>query len=127
MTSTERSNEPTSAGAAATDASNAGVVAAKESVVDFAATGRRLRRMAMLAGAAVPIIWLTAGVAGPWDLSWRLLAEIVGWGVLAMSVIEVAIVGSSAIAGMLRAGERGDRLASGDVSLVPPQVRRKRR
>ncbi|MEX0592825.1 MAG: hypothetical protein WD358_05225 [Nitriliruptoraceae bacterium] len=127
MTSTERSDGPVNDGAAAAEAANPGVVATREPVVDFAGTGRRLRRMAMLAVAAIPIIWLAAGVAGPWDLSWRLLAEIAGWVVLAMSVTEVAIVGSSAVAGMLRAGERGDRLASSDVSLVPPQLRRPQR
>jgi hypothetical protein len=40
--------------------------------------------------------------------------------------VEFVVVGGSALRGMLRAGERGERLASGDVMLLPPQVRRKR-
>ena len=52
----------------------------------------------------------------PWGLALALLF-----------VAEVVIVGGSALRGMLAAGERGDRLASSDVSLLPPQLTRRRR
>ena len=43
-----------------------------------------------------------------------------------MIVVEFVVVGGSALRGMLRAGERGERLSGRDVMLLPPQVRRKR-
>lgn len=37
-------------------------------------------------------------------------------------VAELVIVGGSALRGMLRAGERGERLARSDVGLLPPRL-----
>jgi hypothetical protein len=50
-------------------------------------------------------------VGDGWSL--RLLAELVGFGLLASFVVEFVVVGGSAARGLLRAGERGDRLAGG--------------
>lgn len=97
------------------------------SIVDFGAVGRRLRVGAGLVFAMVPVVWLIVGLFGDGGLTLRGLAELFGVAVAVMMVIEVVIVGAAAARGMLRAGERGDRLAGSDVSLLPPQLRRRRR
>lgn len=102
---------------------SAGRDAARSSVVDWGRTARRLRTLLAAIGVVVVVLWISIGVArgGP---TARLLAELVGLGLLGAFVVEVVVVGGSALRGMLAAGERGDRLARGDVSLVPPQVGR---
>lgn len=75
----------------------------------------------------IGVVVLALGVAPGVALSWRLVGEVTGWVLLATVVVEVAITCTSALSGMLRAGERGDRLARPDVALLPPQVRRRRR
>jgi hypothetical protein len=88
--------------------------------VDWARAGRRLRASALVIGTIVAIgslaTWLLSGApeAGTWLFG----------GLLAMFVVEVVVVGGSAVSGMLRAGERGDRLARSDVSLLPARVQR---
>lgn len=95
-------------------------------VVDFPRTVRRLRISLTTIGALVVLGWLVGGAVGDgWSL--RLLAELVGLGLLASFAVEVVVVGGSAARGMLHAGERGDRLASPDVSILPPQLTRRRR
>jgi hypothetical protein len=95
-------------------------------VVDFSRTGRRLRWSLGALAAVVVVFWLAVGLLGDGGLRLRLLGELAGWALLAGFVVEVVVVGGSALAGMLRAGARGDRLAGPDVSLVPPQLRRRR-
>ena len=94
-------------------------------IVDWGRTARRLR--AVLAGVAVVVVvaWLVLGLRAD-GLSLRALGELVGIGLLVSFVLEAVIVGGSAIRGLLTAGARGDRLARGDVSLLPPQVTRRR-
>lgn len=95
---------------------------AQPSLVDWRGTGRRLRRSAVgLLGGAL-VAWLLVGLAGGGP---RLseLGNYLGVAVGAMFLVEIVVVGGSALRGMLRAGERGERLAGGDVSLLPPQVR----
>lgn len=94
-------------------------------LVDFAATARRVRRSAVVVGVAVVAGWLVIGFAtgGPTGSG---LAAAVGLGLAVMFLVELVVVGGSALRGMLRAGERGERLASGDVSIVPPQLQRRR-
>jgi hypothetical protein len=96
-------------------------------VVDFPRTLRRLRISLLVIGALVLAAWVVAGVAGGDGWSLRLLAELVGFGLFAAFAVEFVVVGGSAARGMLRAGERGDRLAATDVSLLPPQLTRRRR
>lgn len=104
----------------------AGPDVAAAPIVDWSRTARRLRRQLSAIGVLVVATWLVVGFAGDGPTG-RLLAELVGLGVLLSFVVEVVVVGGSAIRGLLAAGERGDRLASSDVTLLPPQLRRLRR
>lgn len=95
-------------------------------IVDFPVIWRRLRRSLTVIGAVVLIVWAVWGAVGDgWDV--RILAELVGLGLLVSFAVEVVVVGGSAARGLLAAGERGDRLSSEGVSLLPPQVGRRRR
>ncbi len=89
--------------------------AAARALVDHAAVARRLRRWLALLVAAVPTVWLVAGAlsGGP-----RL-------GSLVELAVAAVVVGGAAARGALRAGARGERLAAGDVALLPPQLRRR--
>lgn len=92
-------------------------------IVDFRRTARRLRTGAVVVSVLVLSGWgvlATRAGASP-----RVLAELAGLGVLALLVLEVLVVGGAALRGLLAAGDRGDRLAAGDVSLVPPQLTRR--
>lgn len=92
-------------------------------IVDWARAGRRLRASALAIGVVVAtgslVTWLVVGSSeiGTWVFG----------GLAAMFLVELVVVGGSALAGMLRAGERGDRLARGDVSLLPAGRRRVQR
>ncbi len=97
------------------------------SVVDFARTARRLRAVGIVLVAAAIALWPVVGSLRGTGVSVSLLGELVGWAVLVAVALEVVIVAGTALAGMLRAGSRGDRLAGPDVSLVPPQLARRRR
>lgn len=97
----------------------------ESSVVDWRRIARRLRRNAVVIAAAVVVGWLVGGAVGD-GATLALLGEVAGYGIGAMFVVEVVVVGGGAVRAMLRAGERGDRLAGGDVSVLPPQVRRRR-
>lgn len=65
---------------------------------------------------------LAWGVAGASGDGWSpgALGNWVGLALLGMFVVEVIVVGGSAVRGMLRAGDRGERLAGPDVGLFPP-------
>jgi hypothetical protein len=95
-------------------------------VVDWSRTVRRLRRALLTIAVLVVVAWAVLGAVDG-TLSGRLLAELTGLGLLAGFVAEVVVVGGGAVRGMLTAGSRGDRLAGGDVSLLPPQLTRRRR
>jgi len=90
-------------------------------LIDHARIGRRLRRWLVLLVLATLSAWLIGGVLGDGP-TLRGLAGLVGVAVLLALLVEVFIVGGAAVAAALRAGERGERLAAPDVSLVPPQV-----
>ena len=114
---------PPAVGAAAvTDASDAPVTAP---LLDFRRTARRLALALAIIGALVLVGWGVLAVATGAPL--RLLAELAGMGVLAAIAVEVVVVGGAAVRGMLTAGERGERLAAPDVSVIPPQLARRRR
>lgn len=112
----EPEDPPEHRDATATPAADGGEVA----VVDWARTGRRLRISASALLAAAVLTWLGAGLVrgrlAPSDLG-----DHVGFALAALFVIEVVVVGGSAVRGMLRAGERGHRLAGSDVGLLPPR------
>lgn len=94
-------------------------------IVDWRRTARRLRRQLLVIAGLVVAVWLVIGLAGA-GLSVRLLAEVTGFGLFLAFLAEVVVVGGSAVRGMLVAGERGERLARADVTLLPPQLRRGR-
>jgi len=95
-------------------------------IVDWARTARRLRRtlfglLGLVAGSFV-VLSAADGRLDP-----LLLAELIGLALLVAFAIEVVVVGGAALRGMLAAGERGERLASQDVGLLPPQILRRAR
>jgi hypothetical protein len=93
-------------------------------LIDWARTARRLRRVLLSLGLLVLAAFALASLArGAAELA--LLAELVGLALLVAFLIEVVVVGGSALRGMLTAGERGERLASADVGLLPPQILRR--
>jgi hypothetical protein len=95
-------------------------------LVDWHRVARRVGVTATaLLGLAV-VVWVVRGLAGG-GLVASDLFELVGLALLAMFVDEVVLVGGAALRGMLRAGERGERLASQDVGILPPQVARRLR
>jgi hypothetical protein len=91
-------------------------------LVDYERTARRLRRSVVLLGAATLLLWLVGGVVGG-GLRLRDLVELTGVALLLALLIEFLVVGGAAVGGALRAGGRGERLASDDVRLLPPQLR----
>ncbi len=91
-------------------------------LLDHARIARRLRRWLMLLVAATLVAWLAGGLIGDGP-TLRGLAGLLGVAVLLALLVEVTVVGGAAVGAALRAGARGERLASSDVSLVPPQVR----
>jgi hypothetical protein len=95
-------------------------------LVDWTRTGRRLRRVALVLAALVLLGWVADGVLGAGGFRLRMLGELTGIALLLAIAAEIVVVGGAALAGMLRAGERGERLARADVSLIPPQLRRRR-
>lgn len=95
-------------------------------IVDWRQTARRLRTLALVIGGLVLLAWVVRGLVGD-GFTLSALAEFAGLGLLLTFVAEVVVVGGSAVRGLLAAGERGDRLASSDVSLLPPQLTRRRR
>lgn len=93
----------------------------QDPIVDFGRAARRVRASALTLGSAALVGWLVTGLLGggpdPSDLgAWA------GVALLGMFLVEVWVVGGSALRGMLRAGDRGERLAGGDVGLLPPQL-----
>ena len=118
--STEASTDRQADGAEGADG------AARPPLIDWSRTARRMRRVALVLAVAVVAGWVVYGVVGDGGFGVRMLGELTGFALLAVIVAEVVVVGGAALTGMLRAGERGERLAGSDVSLVPPQLRRRR-
>lgn len=115
----------TVAGGAQQEAVAPSPAAGGPSILDFRRTARRLAVAVGVIGVLVVAAWVALALTTGAPL--RLLAELAGLGLLAAFVVEVVVVGGSALRGMLAAGERGERLAASDVSLVPPQLLRRRR
>lgn len=97
----------------------------QEPIVDFTRAARRLRVSAVVLGAGAVVGWITTGLVTD-GLVLGDLGTWVGLALLGMFLVELVVVGGSALRGMLRAGDRGDRLAGGDVGLLPPQLTRRR-
>ncbi|MFP4149515.1 MAG: hypothetical protein ACLFV0_08500 [Nitriliruptoraceae bacterium] len=95
-------------------------------LIEWTGTARRLRRILVALGLLVVVAFGLVSLArGRAELA--LLAELVGLALLAAFAVEVVVVGGSALRGMLVAGARGERLASQDVGLLPPQILRRAR
>ncbi len=93
-------------------------------LVDWRRLGRRLWLLALgWAGLAALGIGATTALSGDPAAAGALWAGIAALGFPASVVVAVAL---SAVGGMLRAGESRERLAGGDVGLMPPQVRPRR-
>jgi hypothetical protein len=90
-------------------------------LVDYGRTARRLRRSLVLLSLATLVLWLIGGAVRG-GLTLRALIELSGVALLLALLVEFLIVGGAALGGALRAGGRGERLASADVRLVPPQL-----
>lgn len=91
-------------------------------LVEWEDVGQRvLRTSAATALAAVAAWVLWSLVAGDWSVP--RLRNLFGLVVLVVFLVELWVVGGSALRGMLRAGERGERLSGRDVGLLPPQMR----
>lgn len=90
-------------------------------IVDWGRTARRLRLQLGVIAVSVVVAWVVVGLLRD-ALTLRLLAEVAGLGLLVAVLAEFAVVGGAALGGMLRAGERGERLSRPDVSLLPPQI-----
>lgn len=90
-------------------------------IVDWSIIGRRLRVSALGLLAAAVVAWVVVGLAND-GVVLRDLWGYVGLAFAGMFIAELVVVGGSAVRGMLRAGERGERLAGSDVGILPPQV-----
>jgi len=91
------------------------------SILDHARIARRLRRWLALLLLATIGAWFVGGLVGG-ELTLRGLTGLLGVALLLALLVEAVVVGGAAVRGALRAGERGHRLASDDVMLLPPQV-----
>lgn len=90
-------------------------------LVDWGRTGRRVRISVLVLGTGVLVAWTVLALLGDgFDL--RTLGGLVGLALALLFVVELVVVGGAALRGMLRAGERGERLASGGVGLLPPRM-----
>ena len=90
-------------------------------ILDHARIARRLRRWLVLLLIATLAAWLIGGLVGDGP-TLRGLTGLLGVAVLLALFVEIVVVGGAAVAGALRAGARGHRLAASDVTLLPPQV-----
>lgn len=93
----------------------------RDELLDHGRTVQRVRVLAVAVGG-----FASVGLVGSWLAGGPSLDAFLLWAGLAVLVIvlgAIAIVTTAAVHGMLRAGDRGERLADRDVGLVPPQLR----
>lgn len=90
-------------------------------LVDWARTGRRVRASVLVLAGLVLLAWVVLSLAGD-GFSPGTLGGLVGLALVVLFVIELVVVGGAAIGGMLRAGERGERLSSQGVGILPPRM-----
>lgn len=91
-------------------------------LVDWARTGRRVRTSVVVLTGGVLVAWVVLSLVGG-GFDPNTLGGLVGLAVAGLFVIELVVVGGAALRGMLRAGERGERLSSRGVGLLPPRIR----
>lgn len=91
-------------------------------LLEHGRTARRVRRLVVIVG----VLGLV-GFAATWLVDGGLSADVfLLWaGLVALAAVlgAMVIVAAAAFRGMLRAGDRGERLADRDVGLIPPQLR----
>lgn len=102
------------AGAAADDPGAVGLV-------DWGRTGRRVRTSVLVLAGAVLVAWVAVSLLGD-GFDAGTLGGLVGLAMALLFVVELVVVGGAALRGMLRAGERGERLASRGVGLLPRRM-----
>lgn len=96
--------------------------AERHDLLEHGRTARRVRWLVVTVGALTVLglaaTWIaTGGISPDAFVLWLGLAALV-------TVLgAMAIVALAALRGMLRAGDRGERLADRDVGLIPPQLR----
>lgn len=90
-------------------------------LVDWGRTGRRVRTSVLVLGSGVLVAWTALSLLGD-GFEVRVLGGLVGLALALLFVVELVVVGGAAVRGMLRAGERGERLASRGVGLLPPRM-----
>lgn len=91
-------------------------------LVDWGRTGRRVRTSVVVLTGGVLVVWAVLSlVGGGFDPG--TLGGLIGLAMAGMFVIELVVIGGAALRGMLRAGERGERLSSRGVGLLPPRIR----
>lgn len=90
-------------------------------LVDWGRTGRRVRTSVLVLGGAVLVAWVVVSLLGD-GFDARTLGGLVGLALAVLFVVELVVVGGAAVGGLLRAGERGERLASRGVGLLPPRL-----
>lgn len=93
-------------------------------LVDYARAARRIRTSAVALGSLAVVGWVVTGLATE-GVAVDDLGTWIGVALFGMFLVELVVVGGSALRGMLRAGDRGERLAGGDVGLLPPQLTRR--
>lgn len=90
-------------------------------LVDWGRTGRRVRTSVTVLAAVVLVAWVVLSLAGD-GFALGTLGGLVGAALGLLFLVELVVVGGAALRGMLRAGERGERLASDGVGLFPPRI-----
>lgn len=90
-------------------------------LVDWGRTGRRVGTSVAVLAAGVLLAWVVLSLRGN-GFEARTLGGLLGLATGVLFIIELVVVGGAALRGMLRAGERGERLASRGVGLLPPRI-----
>lgn len=94
-------------------------------LIDWSRLGRRMAVITLgwvlVVGLGAAVTEALAGLTREGLLLW------VGLGAVGLVTSAITLLAASALAGMIRAGDRGERLAGDDVGLSPPQVRRRAR
>lgn len=91
-------------------------------LVDWRATGRRVRLTAAAVAVLVVLAWLVAGLLGD-GVALADLGDWIGLGLGVVVLGEVVVVGGAAVRAERRAAVRGERLSGSDVGLLPPRIR----